>query len=153
MCWRSTGKGPLRGKWVDVNKGDAARPLVRSRYVAMEIAACKDDLFFAATPPLEALRLLLSHAASGRSHGRGGRKMLVMDARKAHLHAPALRDVFVDLPPEIRKPGICGRLKRCLYGARDAPGHIATPLGTPIAGRLVNWVVAIPRGQLGSRLP
>ena len=122
-CWAATGKNPLGGKWVDVNKGDAEAPLVRSRYVAMEFAHQKDDNFFAATPPLEAIRLLLSRAATGRTHGRGGRKILIIDARKAHLHALADRDIFVQLPPEVAQSGMCGHLRRCLYGTRDAPAR------------------------------
>jgi hypothetical protein len=119
-CWQATGKGPLGGRWVDVNKGDEESPNVRCRYVAKEIAYHKSDDFFAAMPPLETLRMLLSRAATGRTGSRGGRKILVIDARKAHLHAMTERELYVDLPPEIRKPGICGRLKRCLYGTRDA---------------------------------
>ena len=88
-----TGKAPLQGKWVDVNRGDLERPVVRSLYVAKEFAKSRSDDFFAATPPSEALRMFLSHAASGRSSSRGGREVLVVDARKAHLHAPAERDV------------------------------------------------------------
>ena len=45
----------------------------------------------------------------------------VIDARKAHLHATPDREVFVELPPELRRKGFCGRLRRCLYGTRDAP--------------------------------
>ncbi len=63
-CWKQTGRAPIGSKWVDVNKGDAVRPLVRSRFVVKEIATYKSDDFFAATPPLEAFRLLLSLAAS-----------------------------------------------------------------------------------------
>ena len=33
-CWARTGKAPLKGKWVDVNKGDRARPVIRCRWVA-----------------------------------------------------------------------------------------------------------------------
>ena len=62
-CWRETGKAPIGSKWVDVNKGDATKPLIRSRFVVKEIATYKSDDFFAATPPLEALRLLLALAA------------------------------------------------------------------------------------------
>jgi hypothetical protein len=121
--WQVTGKGPLGGRWVDVNKGDTATPNVRCRYVAKEIAYARNDDFFAAMPPLEALRLLVSHAATGRTSGVGGKKILVIDARKAHLHATTVRDVFVELPPEIRRPGVCARLRRCLYGTRDAPAR------------------------------
>ena len=123
QCWARTGKAPLKGKWVDVNKGDQARPVIRCRWVAKEFATYKSAEFFAATPPLEALRMMISHAASGRNHGRGGRKLLVIDARKAHLHAMAGREVYVDLPPEQRVPGMCARLNRCFYGTRDAPAR------------------------------
>ncbi len=116
-CWSETGKAPIGSKWVDVNKGDAKKPSIRSRFVVKEIATYKSDDFFAATPPLEALRLLLSMAASS---GRDV-KVEVLDARKAHLHAFADRTVFVQLPPEEAEPGYCARLVRCLYGTRDAP--------------------------------
>ncbi len=116
-CWRETGKAPIGSKWVDVNKGDSKKPLIRSRFVVKEIATYKTDDFFAATPPLEALRLLLSMAASSEQDV----KVEVLDARKAHLHAFADRTVFVKLPPEVDEPGWCARLVRCLYGTRDAP--------------------------------
>jgi hypothetical protein len=116
-CWQATGRAPIGSKWVDVNKGDSKTPLIRSRFVVKEIATYKSDDFFAATPPLEALRLLLSMAASS-GHDV---KIEVLDARKAHLHAFADRTVFVQLPPEEAEPGYCARLVRCLYGTRDAP--------------------------------
>ncbi len=100
-----------------MNKGDATNPLIRSRFVVKEIATYKSDDFFAATPPLEAFRLLLSLAASDP----GDIKIEVLDARKAHLHAFADRTVFTQLPPEEATPGYCARLVRCLYGTRDAP--------------------------------
>jgi hypothetical protein len=116
-CWRETGRAPIGSKWVDVNKGDAANPVIRSRFVVKEIATYKTDDFFTATPPLEALRLLLAWAASGGQDV----KVEVLDARKAHLHAYADRTVFTQLPPEEAAPGYCARLVRCLYGTRDAP--------------------------------
>jgi hypothetical protein len=116
-CWRDTGRAPIGSKWVDVNKGDVTKPLIRSRFVVKEIATYKTDDFFAATPPLEAFRLLLSLAASGAQ----GTKIEVLDARKAHLHAFADRLVYTQLPPEEAAPGFCAKLVRCLYGTRDAP--------------------------------
>ena len=133
--WSVTGKAPLQGKWVDVNKGDLERPVVRSRYVAKEFANTKSDDFFSPTPPLEALRLLLSHAASGRSSSTGGRKILVVDARKAHLHAFAERNLYVALPPEVRVPGMCARLRRSLYGTRDAPARWEAFLSKQLEGK------------------
>eukprot|EP00975_Prorocentrum_lima_P052451 10995491-Prorocentrum_lima.AAC.1 len=67
-CREKTGKNPIGGRWVDHNKGDLKNPNVRSRYVAKDIAFWKDDAMFAATPPLEAVRMLLSDlATSGRA--------------------------------------------------------------------------------------
>ena len=114
---RLTGKAPLKGRWVDCNKGDRGQYDVRCRWVAKDIAYHHSDQFFAATPPLEALRLVLSEAATGV----GVKKVMFLDAKKAHLHAPSVRDVCVELPPERARPGFCCRLKRCLYGTRDAP--------------------------------
>ena len=64
-AWRLTGKKPLKGRWVDCNKGDRGTYDVRCRWVAKEVAYHHSDQFFAATPPLEALRLILSEAATG----------------------------------------------------------------------------------------
>ena len=121
-CWRRAGRRPTGRRWVDVNKGDSEKPdvHVRCRLVAQEVNTYKDALY-AATPPLEALRLLLSHVATGRKGKVGGRKVMVLDAKKARLHAFAEREVYIELPPERRRPGICGRLVRSLYGTRDAP--------------------------------
>ena len=44
---------------------------------------------------------------------------MVLDAKKAHLHAWAERDLFIELPTEAG--GGCARLIRSLYGTRDAP--------------------------------
>ena len=82
---------------------------------------------FAATPPLEAVRLLLSDLATRRRSGdrrkAGQRKALVIDVSKAHLHAFVKRDVYVALPPEVAEPGMCAKLIRSLYGMRDAPAN------------------------------
>ncbi len=55
-------------RWIDVNKGDEASPNYRSRLVAKEFKSAggvaEDDDLFAGTPPLEALKLLISDAAT-----------------------------------------------------------------------------------------
>ena len=119
-AWERTGKKPLKGRWVDVNKGGHDNPDVRSRWVAKEVNTYRTDAFFASTPPLEAMRLILSAAATKRKRGEE-HKVMLLDAKKAHLHAPAARQVYVELPPERAKPGRCCRLVKCLYGTRDAP--------------------------------
>ena len=45
-----------------MNKGDAENPEYRSRLVAKEIKKDNRDDLFAATPPLEALKLLIGMA-------------------------------------------------------------------------------------------
>ena len=54
----------------------------------------RDDLF-AATPPLEAKRMLLSRAATRKTVGCTGlRKLLVIDAKKAYLNPRCMEDVL-----------------------------------------------------------
>ena len=50
----------VQTRWIDINKGDSVNPEYRSRLVAKDF---KDDNrldLFAATPPLEALKCLIS---------------------------------------------------------------------------------------------
>ena len=51
-------------RWMDVNKGDRQNPNYHSKLVAKEFNIGAADGLFAATPPLEAVRLLLSDAAT-----------------------------------------------------------------------------------------
>jgi len=64
-AWEVTGKGPISGKWVDINKQDDDNPLIRCRYVARDFKPVgekdREDLF-ADMPPLEAKRFLLRMA-------------------------------------------------------------------------------------------
>ena len=57
-CWTETGKAPIGVKWVDTNKGDKERPEYRCRLVAKEIKKDKREDLFAATPPVEAKKML-----------------------------------------------------------------------------------------------
>ena len=61
---RVTGKPPISVRWVDVNKGDNQCPNIRSRLVARQIRQAGEDAIFAPTPPLEALRSILSLATT-----------------------------------------------------------------------------------------
>ena len=58
-CYEKTGKKPIGVKFVDVNKGDEVNPNYRSRLVAKEFRDGSESIF-AGTPPLEALKLLIS---------------------------------------------------------------------------------------------
>ena len=59
-CWDKTGKAPLGVRWIDINKGDDENKEYRSRLVAKEIKMDKREDLFAATPPLEAKKMLFS---------------------------------------------------------------------------------------------
>ena len=100
-CWEATGKPPVGTRWVEVNKGGRENPEYRSRLVAQEVKTDKREDLFAATPPLEAKKMLLAIVVSqwGMKHGRR-MKLDFIDVRRAYFHAKARRDVFFKLPGE-----------------------------------------------------
>eukprot|EP00973_Karenia_brevis_P066918 9303405-Karenia_brevis.AAC.1 len=64
--------------------------------------------------------MLFSRAVTRRADGRV-RKLMLVDARKAHLNPKCEEDVYIQLPEECgAEPGVCGKLKNCLYGFRSA---------------------------------
>ena len=85
-------------KWVDTNKGTEDQPMIRSRLVARDFRVADKDRedLFAATPPWELKKLLMSQAAK-RDDGKK-RKMLLIDVKKAHLNPECKEDVYVELP-------------------------------------------------------
>ena len=87
----------IKGRWVDVNKGDTARPDYRLRFVGKEYNVGVDPTLYAATPPLEALKLLLGHAASDTTQKV---HIMLSDVKRAYFHALAQRELYVELPPE-----------------------------------------------------
>ena len=70
-CWCETGKAPIAVRWVDINKGDTQNPLYRSRLVAKEFNTGVKPELYAATPPSECLRMMISKMASGGSKDMG----------------------------------------------------------------------------------
>ena len=117
--WRNTGKAPIKVRWIDINKGDTKDPNYRSQSVAKEINICKKNDLFAATPPLEAFKSILSMATTNNR----GEIVMVHDVSRAFFHAKVQRDVYVDLPEEDVLPGDegkCAKLEFSLYGIRGA---------------------------------
>ena len=97
MCPKETGKRPIGTRWVDSNKGDKDKPNIRSRLVAQELNMYKCPELFAATPPVEFIRYLISRCASIQWSAAPTR-IMVNDVKKAYFNAPATRRVFVALP-------------------------------------------------------
>ena len=119
----------IKTKWIDTNKGDRFNPNMRSRFVAKEFNNGKsgDAAWFAATPPLEALKLILSDAATIRE-GRTRRCMMMNDIARAYFEAPVKRPICIELPEEDLEEGetqedMVGELKKSLYGTRDAAAN------------------------------
>ena len=97
--------------------------MVRCRLVARDLKKGDKDRgdLFAATPPLEALRFVLSKAATRDGDGAVNKKLMFMDAKKAHLNSRCEEKVYIVLPDEANHgPGKCGRLNFWLYGFRPA---------------------------------
>lgn len=65
---KTTGKAPIQVRWVDVNKVTHECPDIRSRLVAKEVrTSVRHDLdMIALTPPIKALKVLLSLAAASQ---------------------------------------------------------------------------------------
>ena len=108
-------------RWVNCNKNDINDPDVRCRLVAQEVNIHADDSFYAATPPLEAKRLLFSEWASERTRGGERLQLSFVDVKKAYFYGIPERTIYVRLPYELGMSGkMVGKLVRCMYGTRDA---------------------------------
>ena len=73
-----------------------------------------DPDMFASTPPIEALRDLLSKAAT---HGEGQQCIMLNDVSRAFFNARVTREVYVQLPAEDIEPGdkdLVSKLNLCL---------------------------------------
>lgn len=108
----------VKTRWVIINKGDSNTYDIRARLVAQEIkyvhgVAGQDATLFSATPPIDAMRALLSRCACDANLVLGQ-----IDIKKAHLYGLSTRSVSVDLPA--LAGGGVGLLLRTLYGTRDA---------------------------------
>ena len=75
------------------NKGDSINPDVRCRLVCQEMKRYGTDEFFAATPPIETMRLLVSMAAESEDL-----VMSLVDISRAYFNANIGREVYVEMP-------------------------------------------------------
>ena len=118
--FKRQGRGKLiKGRWLDVNKGDSTKPDIRSRYVGKEFATGVDAPLYAGTPPLEALNMLVGHASS---HKGEELHIMLSDVKRAYFHAAAQRELYVEIPREYPEwtPDAIGRLNLAMHDTRDA---------------------------------
>jgi hypothetical protein len=110
----------VKVKWVRVNKGTPRDPVVKCRLVAQELGyGQRMDELFSGTPSLLALRLALMHAVMGR----GRRCLMILDVKCAFLYGECKRTIYIELPTQDPRygTGVVGRLRKAMYGTRDAP--------------------------------
>ena len=125
-CWEKTGAAPIGTRWLDTNKGDSTNPCFRSRWVAQQYRRAWVETLFAATPQIEAARLLIADATSRCKTQEAPQqeiRTMVVDIRRAYFYAKAQRPLYIKLPQEDPKsadPNLCGKLEQSLYGTRDA---------------------------------
>ena len=106
----------------DINKGNQRNPNYRARLDGREIKTDSRLDLFAATPPLESLRVIWSTCASNQDR-QDPYRIMSRDVRRAYFHAKATRPVHIEIPIEDFEPGDVGKVARLnltLYGTRDA---------------------------------
>ena len=87
-----------------------------------------EEAIFAPTPPLESLRMVVSHAVTSFAGGpakvfdpRSSERSqaIALDISRAYFNAVTPEDepTYVELPPEFgARPGTCALLRRHMYG-------------------------------------
>ena len=126
---KADGCVPIPMRWIDINKGDSSQVVVRSRAVLQETkrrTTIRPNDFaatFAATPPLEGLRMIMSMAMTGQRESSAKQRRILgfYDASRAHFHSPAKRRMYVKtLPEDTRVTTGIARLLKAMYGGKDA---------------------------------
>ena len=92
-CVAKTGEQPIGVRWVDIGKGDRNRPDYRSRLVATQYRQARGDDLYATTPPIEALRMVVSSATTGNRE----KAIMHIDVSRAYVYADCEKDVYVEL--------------------------------------------------------
>lgn len=90
--------------------------------VAKEYKASIAHEMFAATPPVEALMMIVSWASSWGNQDEEQTAVMACDVSRAFFHAEAGPIMYVELPEEYQVPNIylVGKLRFALYGTREA---------------------------------
>ena len=121
QCWERTGKAHLKSRWVDTDKGT----WYRSRWVAKQFKGSDSEEWFAAAPPIEASRALISHNMSGPKK----KALMVCDVSRAFLYAPVQHEMYVELCAEAKKTvednDMCAKLRMSMIGVKAAAQKLA----------------------------
>ena len=114
---------PVNTKWIDTDKAFDGEPMqIRSRMCAREFKSDDRPDLYAGTPPLEALKAIISIAANNKETF----SIMHIDVSRAYFHAKAQSLVLIRLPVEDRMGadvGKVGLMKKSMYGTRDAASN------------------------------
>ena len=114
---------PIDTTWIDTDKAFEGEPMqIRSRICAREFKSDDRPDLYAGTPPLEALKAIMSIAANHK----GTFSIMHIDVSRAYFHAKAQRPVLIRRPAEDRMgtdEGKVGLMKKSMYGTRDAASN------------------------------
>ena len=109
---------PVDTKWVDTVKAFEGEPMqIRSRIVAREFKSEDRPDLYAGTPPLEALKAIISIAANQKETF----SIMHIDLSHAYFHAKTQRPMLIRLLMEDRMgadAGKTGLMKKSMYGTR-----------------------------------
>ena len=112
-----SGAAHVRGGWVEDYKGD----VVRSRFVAKQVAYERRADVSQSTPALLVFRLMMSLAASAAPIFQGEPVVIgVWDISVAFFHSQMDELVYVHPPKDLVPAGWCWKLVRSMYGTRRA---------------------------------
>ena len=76
-----------------MNEGDLDKPNIRCRLVGKEFRTTPDNAVYASTPPLEALRLIVSRTGTWEDAGCE-REIMINDVSRAYFYAEANRCMY-----------------------------------------------------------
>ena len=117
------GVTPVDTKWVGTDKAFEGNQMqIRSRMCAREFKSDDWPDLYAGTPPLEALKAIISIASNHKETF----SIMHIDVSRAYFHAKVQRPVLIRLPAEDRMgtdAGKIGRMKKSMYGTRDAASN------------------------------
>ena len=92
------------------NRGDVENPEIRCRLACQDVRVYQFEELFAATPPSETLRMILSMVADDPR-----RQVTLVDISGAYFNAEIRREVFVELPSEAGYgKDFVGKLIKCM---------------------------------------
>ena len=122
-AFKKYGVTPVDTKWVDTVKAFEGEPMqIRSRMRAREFKSDDRPDLYAGTPPLEALKAIISIAANHKETF----SIMHINVSRGYFHAKAQRLVLIRLPVEDRMgtdAGKIGLMKKNMYGTRDAASN------------------------------